>query len=46
MGNLTVQRARIAINGHQINLGRFRTAEAAHAAYVDAKRRLHEGCTL
>lgn len=27
-------------------LGRFLTAEEAHAAYLDAKRRLHEGCTL
>lgn len=27
-------------------LGRFDTAELAHAAYVDAKRKLHQGCTL
>lgn len=29
-----------------IYLGRFKTAEAAHEAYVRAKRRMHEGCTL
>lgn len=27
-------------------LGSFDTAEQAHDAYVTAKRRLHEGCTL
>lgn len=27
-------------------LGTFRTQEQAHAAYVIAKRELHEGCTL
>lgn len=27
-------------------LGLFPTAEAAHAAYVNAKRQLHEGCTI
>ncbi len=28
------------------HLGTFSTVEAAHAAYVAAKRRMHEGCTL
>jgi hypothetical protein len=38
--------ARITVHGKQINLGCFRTADAAHEAYLTAKRRLHEGCTL
>lgn len=39
-------RARIMVQGKEIGLGRFDSPEAAHAAYVEAKRRLHEGCTL
>lgn len=39
-------RARIGLPGQQINLGVFPTKEAAHVAYVAAKRRLHEGNTL
>ena len=39
-------RAAIVVNLRQIHLGCFATPEAAHAAYVEAKRRLHEGCTL
>ncbi len=37
-----------AINagGRRIHLGYFATAAEAHAAYVTAKRRLHEGCTI
>lgn len=38
--------ANIRSAGKQIHLGYFDTAELAHAAYVDAKRKLHEGCTL
>lgn len=38
--------ARIRHEGKYLNLGRFDTAEEAHAAYVEAKRRLHEGNTL
>lgn len=34
--------ARIKLNGKSTYLGRFPTAEAAHAAYVAAKRELHE----
>jgi hypothetical protein len=39
-------RARIMVHGKNINLGTFKTPEAAHAAYVQAKRLHHEGCTL
>jgi len=38
--------ARIRIGGKQVRLGTFETAEAAHAAYLSAKRDGHEGCTL
>jgi hypothetical protein len=39
-------RAGIRVNGKRIHLGMFHTPEAAHAAYVEAKRIHHEGCTL
>lgn len=39
-------RATVMVNRKQHHLGRFKTAEEAHAAYVEAKRRMHEGCTL
>ena len=38
--------ARIRTNGEQKYLGIYDTAEAAHAAYLTAKRNLHEGCTI
>lgn len=38
--------AQIGVRGQNIYLGRFRTAEAAHAAYLAAKRAMHEGNTL
>lgn len=38
--------AEIRANGIRHYLGRFTTAEAAHEAYIAAKRRLHEGCTI
>jgi hypothetical protein len=38
--------ARIGSRGVEHHLGTFRTPEEAHAAYVEAKRRLHKGCTL
>lgn len=38
--------ARIRVGGVAHYLGNFPTAEDAHAAYVEAKRRLHEGCTI
>lgn len=39
-------RALIKVDGKQKSLGYFRTEAEAHAAYVAAKRRLHEGCTI
>lgn len=38
--------AQIKLNGRSKHLGYFSTAEAAHAAYLTAKRKLHKGCTL
>lgn len=38
--------ARIIANGAQHHLGSFDTPELAHEAYLAAKRRLHDGCTL
>ena len=38
--------SRITVDQKRIFLGSFGTAEEAHSAYVGAKRRLHEGCTL
>jgi hypothetical protein len=39
-------RARINVRGKRRNLGYFRTADEAHAAYVAAKRELHPTCTI
>lgn len=38
--------AQITVAGQKRHLGVFDTAEKAHAAYVTAKRLMHEGCTL
>ena len=38
--------ARININGKKVCLGCFTTPEEAHAAYLAAKRKSHEGCTI
>lgn len=46
MPNGMTWRARIQIDGRGIHLGVFDTAERAHTAYIEAKRRHHEGCTL
>lgn len=46
VGNTGRFRAIIHVGGAPKNLGRFDTAEAAHEAYVQAKRQFHEGCTL
>lgn len=39
-------RAYIRLSGKSRYLGIFATAEEAHAAYVNHKRRLHAGCTI
>lgn len=38
--------ARIKVKGKQRSIGYFTTPEAAHAAYLHEKRRLHAGCTI
>lgn len=39
-------RATIKLRGISNHLGTFDTAEEAHAVYLAAKRRMHEGCSL
>lgn len=39
-------RADITVDGSTRSLGRHETPELAHAAYLDAKRILHAGCTI
>jgi len=39
-------RADIMVNGIAHRLGRFKTEEAAHAAYLTAKRKLHSSCAI
>jgi hypothetical protein len=39
-------RAQITANGKVRKLGVFKTEALAHAAYLSAKRALHEGCTI
>lgn len=39
-------KARIVVNSKEIHLGTFDTEENAHQAYILAKRKYHEGCTL
>ena len=39
-------RAAIVVNYKQVHIGTYSTAELAHAAYVEAKRRLHPGNTM
>jgi hypothetical protein len=38
--------AGIGFNDGRIGLGYFDTPEEAHAAYLEAKRKLHAGCTI
>lgn len=39
-------RARLQVGDRVIRIGGFATAEAAHAAYIEAKRAHHQGCTI
>ena len=39
-------RSCIKVDGVDRHLGNYATPEAAQAAYIDAKRKLHEGCTI
>lgn len=39
-------RALIYVKGKHVELGSFETPERAHAVYIEAKRKYHEGCTL
>jgi hypothetical protein len=39
-------RARIVVDHKEIHLGTFSQEQDAHAAYLDAKRKYHEGCTI
>jgi hypothetical protein len=39
-------KAEIRVNKKKKNVGTYLTPEQAYAAYVNAKRRYHEGCTL
>jgi DUF971 family protein len=38
--------ARITVKGKEKHIGLFESVEAAHAAYINEKRRLHAGCTI
>jgi hypothetical protein len=38
--------ARISMKNKAIHLGTFNTPEEAHAAYINAKRQMHAGCTI
>lgn len=39
-------RSAITLDGMRKHLGYYDTAEKAHSVYLDAKRILHEGCTI
>lgn len=39
-------RAQIKVDGKKRHLGLFDTPEAAHAAYLEAKRKLHPTCSI
>lgn len=38
--------AKLCHQRKSIHLGYYKTAKEAHQAYLDAKRKLHEGCTI
>lgn len=39
-------RAQIKVYGRSVHLGMFNSPEEAHAAYLRAKRLMHQGCTI
>lgn len=39
-------RARIVVDNKEIHLGMFSNEDEAHEAYLSAKRKYHEGCTI
>jgi hypothetical protein len=39
-------RAHIGVNGKQVHLGYFDTIEEASDAYITAKRKIHQGCSI
>lgn len=39
-------RAMIQVKGDLISLGSFKSKRYAHQVYVEAKRQMHEGCTI
>jgi DUF971 family protein len=39
-------RAQITISGKKHNIGNFDTAEEAHIAYLETKRKYHQGCMI
>lgn len=39
-------RAKIQVKGKTVIVGSFNTPQAAHDAYLQAKRQLHAGCTI
>lgn len=39
-------RAQITVNRSTVHIGTFNTAEEAHAAYLEAKRKYHPGCVI
>lgn len=39
-------RAMITVSGNVIRLGMFDSPETAHQVYLEAKRKLHSGCTI
>lgn len=39
-------RSRITVNGKETHLGRFKTIGEARSAYLTAKRRMHQACSI